>query len=114
MLEHYGVSRESLREGLRLLDRASSRSGVARAAVPWSGPWIPRILGWMSALYYHLAGATYRELFEAWVLSEVMIAELAAANPDAEAREAAMAPYPAEGLGAALAGGVGRVHGAAP
>lgn len=94
MLEHYGVSRESLREGLRLLE-VQGLISIRRG--PGGGPVVgtvdPANLGRMSALYYHLAGATYRELFEAWVLSEAMIAELAAANPDARAREAAMAPY---------------------
>ena len=40
----------------------------------------PANLGRISTLYYHLAGATYGELFEAWVICEPIIAELAATN----------------------------------
>jgi DNA-binding GntR family transcriptional regulator len=47
----------------------------------------------VSTLYYHLAGATYRELFEAWVLAESMLAERAARNPDGALRRARMEPY---------------------
>lgn len=94
MLERYSVSRESLREALRLLEvqgLISIRRGPGGGSVV--GTVDPANLGRISTLYYQLAGATYRELLEAWVISEVTIAELAAANPDEEARRAAMAPY---------------------
>ncbi|MFD0228159.1 FCD domain-containing protein [Streptomyces hirsutus] len=50
-------------------------------------------LGRLQALYFHLAGASYEELFDAWIYAESTLARLAAANPDAAAREAAMTPY---------------------
>ena len=84
MLEHYKVSRESLREGLRLLE-VQGLISIRRG--PGGGPMVgtvdPANLGRVSTLFYHLAGATYRELFEAWVLAESMLAERAARNPDA-------------------------------
>jgi DNA-binding FadR family transcriptional regulator len=94
MLEQYGVSRESLREGLRLLE-VQGLISIRRG--PGGGPIVgtvdPAHLGRVSTLYYHLAGATYRELFEAWVLGESTLAERAARSPDAAARAAAMKLY---------------------
>ncbi len=94
MLKQYGVSRESLREGLRLLE-VQGLITIRRG--PGGGPVVgtvdPTNLGRVSTLYYYLAGASYRELFEAWVLSEGTLAELAALNPDAEARRAMLSPY---------------------
>jgi GntR family transcriptional repressor for pyruvate dehydrogenase complex len=94
MLAQYGVSRESLREGLRLLEV----QGLIRLRRgPGGGPIVgtvdPANLGRVSSLYYHLAGATYAELFDAWVESEAMIAELAARDPDRDEVQAAMAPF---------------------
>jgi GntR family transcriptional regulator, transcriptional repressor for pyruvate dehydrogenase complex len=67
---------------------------------PGGGPIVgtvdPANLGRVATLYYHMAGATYRELFEAWVVAEAMLAERAARNPDAVARLDAMAPYLAD------------------
>ena len=61
MLEQYGVSRESLREGLRLLE-AQGLITIRRG--PGGGPVVgtvdPANLGRVSTLYYHLVGATYR------------------------------------------------------
>ena len=94
MLEQYGVSRESLREGLRLLE-VQGLISIRRG--PGGGPIVgsvdPANLGRTSTLYYHLAGATYAELFDAWEASEIIVAELAARNPDRHAVRAAMAPY---------------------
>jgi GntR family transcriptional regulator, transcriptional repressor for pyruvate dehydrogenase complex len=94
MLEHYKVSRESLREGLRLLE-VQGLISIRRG--PGGGPMVgtvdPANLGRVSTLFYHLAGATYRELFEAWVLAESMLAERAARNPDAPLRRERMGPY---------------------
>ena len=53
----------------------------------------PAFLGRTATLYYHLAGATYRELLDAWVLAERTLAGLAAANPDREAVRVAMEPF---------------------
>jgi GntR family transcriptional repressor for pyruvate dehydrogenase complex len=94
MLKQYSVSRESLREALRLLEVGGMIS-IRRG--PGGGPVVGTVdsanLGRMQALYFHLAGATYDELMEAWVFAESTLARMAAANPNAEAREAAMAPY---------------------
>jgi len=94
MLEHYGVSRESLREGLRLLE-VQGLISIRRG--PGGGPTVGRVdpahLGRIATLYYHLAGATYAELFDAWVRTEPILAEEAARNPDREAVRGAMAPY---------------------
>jgi DNA-binding FadR family transcriptional regulator len=40
-----------------------------------------------------MAGATYRELIEAWVLAEGTLAERAAKNPDAARRASVMDPF---------------------
>ena len=94
MLAQYSVSRESLREGLRLLE-VQGLISIRRG--PGGGPIVgsvdPANLGRTSTLYYHLAGATYNELFDAWEAAEIAIAELAARNPDRQAVRAAMAPY---------------------
>ena len=94
MLEQYGVSRESLREGLRLLE---VQGLITLRRGPGGGPVVgtvdPAHLGRVSTLYYHMAGATYRELFEAWLVAETFIAERAARNPDTALRAAAMKPY---------------------
>ena len=94
MLDHYRVSRESLREGLRLLE-VQGLISIRRG--PGGGPVVgtvdPANLGRVSTLFFHMSGATYAELFEAWQMAEVALAERAARHPDGEARAAAMAPY---------------------
>jgi len=98
MLAEYDVSRESLREALRLLE---VQGLVAMRRGPGGGPTVctvdPANLGRVSTLYYHLAGATYRELWEAWILAESILAERAASNPDDAARATKMAPYVDDG-----------------
>ena len=87
---------QSLREGLRLLEvqgLISIRRGPGEAVV---GTVDPANLGRVSTLYFHMAGATYAELFEVWAMAESEMAERAARNPDGEARAAAMAPYLAD------------------
>jgi len=94
MLAEYGASRESVREALRLLE-VQGLVSIRRGA--GGGPSVctvdPANLGRVSTLYYHMAGATYRELLEAWIVSESILASRAAQNPDADARIAAMTPY---------------------
>lgn len=94
MLEEFGLSRESLREGLRLLE-VQGLITIRRG--PGGGPIVghldPASLGRTSTLYYHLAGGTYAELLEAWVVTESLLAERAARNPDRVAVRAAMEPY---------------------
>jgi GntR family transcriptional regulator, transcriptional repressor for pyruvate dehydrogenase complex len=94
MLEEFGLSRESLREGLRLLE-VQGLITIRRG--PGGGPIVghldPASLGRTSTLYYHLAGGTYAELMEAWVVTETILAERAARNPDRDAVREAMEPY---------------------
>jgi DNA-binding FadR family transcriptional regulator len=94
MLEEYGVSRESLREGLRLLE---VQGLIILRRGPGGGPIVGCIdaanLGRMSTLYYHLAGATYAELFDAWITGEAILAERAARNGDRDAVKAALTPF---------------------
>jgi GntR family transcriptional regulator, transcriptional repressor for pyruvate dehydrogenase complex len=104
MLEQYGVSRESLREGLRLLE-VHGLITIRRG--PGGGPSVGHVdaanLGRVSTLFYHLAGGTYAELFDAWLVTEPILAELAARNDDREAVRQAMAPFtnlPGNGLDA--------------
>ncbi|MDF1602243.1 FCD domain-containing protein [Nocardioides sp. YIM 152315] len=94
MLQKYGVSRESLREGLRLLE-VQGMINIRRG--PGGGPSVgtvdPGNLGRVEALFFHLAGATYQELFQAWILAETTLAGLAAANEDADLRSERMEPF---------------------
>lgn len=94
MVEHFGVSRESVREGLRLLEVQGLLS-IRRG--PGGGPVVgavdPADLGRMSSLFFQLAGGTYRELFDTWIFCEIAIAERAASNPDADERKRRMGPY---------------------
>jgi DNA-binding FadR family transcriptional regulator len=94
MLEQYGVSRESLREGLRLLE---VQGLIILRRGPGGGPIVGCIdaanLGRTSTLYYHLAGGTYAELFDAWVTAEAVLAERAARNRDRDVVKAALTPY---------------------
>ncbi len=94
MLEQYGVSRESLREGLRLLE---AQGLISLRRGPGGGPVVgtvdPANLGRVSTLYYHLVGATYGELFEAWAVAEGYLAERAARNEDRPRVRAMMGPY---------------------
>ncbi len=94
MVERYKVSRESLREGLRLLE-VQGLISIRRG--PGGGPVVgtvdPANLGRIATLYYHMAGATYSELFEAWVFAEATLADRAARHPDLTLRKAVMSPY---------------------
>lgn len=92
--ELYGVGRETVREALRLLE-VQGLISIRRG--PGGGPVVARAealnLGRTATLYFQMAGATYGELFEAWVLGEGTLAERAAAHPDERRRLAVMAPY---------------------
>jgi DNA-binding FadR family transcriptional regulator len=79
MLEDYGVGRGSLREALRILEvhglitMKPGRNG---------GPMVievgTRDYGRMSSLFFHLGGVTFRQLVEARLALEPMMARLAA------------------------------------
>jgi GntR family transcriptional regulator, transcriptional repressor for pyruvate dehydrogenase complex len=94
MIEHYGVSRESLREGLRLLE---TQGLITIKRGPRGGPLVgsvdPANIGRMTTLYYRMAGASYTELLEAWQVAETLLAERAARHPDATLRQERMEPY---------------------
>jgi DNA-binding FadR family transcriptional regulator len=94
MLVHYRVSRSSLREALRLLEvqgLIAIRPGPGAGTVV--GKVLPGNLARTLTLYLHMSGATYNELLDAWTLSEPMLAELAAKNPDRKRVRDAMAPF---------------------
>jgi DNA-binding FadR family transcriptional regulator len=94
MLVNYQVSRASLREALRLLE---VQEIIRLKPGPGGGPVVsavdPRNLARVSALYLHLGGATYAELFEAQLSLAPLCAEMAARNPDRELVTTSLAPY---------------------
>jgi len=83
MLEEYGVGRASLREALRILE---VQGLISIKAGPRGGPVVARVstrdFGRMSALYFQVGGMTYRELMEARLIMEPVLARLAAERRD--------------------------------
>lgn len=94
MLAQYDVGRESLREALRILE-VQGLITIKRG--PGGGPVVEGVdasyLARTSALYFHLSGATYDELFEAWSALEPAVAARVARRPDRVVVRTAMAPY---------------------
>lgn len=94
MLAHYGVSRSSIREALRLLE---AQQIIRMRPGPGGGPIVgtsePQNLIRTLRLHYHFAGATYGDLLSAWLLTEPILAELAAQNPDRELVRELMEPF---------------------
>jgi DNA-binding FadR family transcriptional regulator len=91
MAAQYDVSRASLREALRILEV----QGLIRLKPgPGGGPVVGVVeaanLARTASLYFHLAGASYRDLIETQAMMEPLCAVAAAAHPD---RQAVMAPY---------------------
>ena len=94
MLAHYGVSRSSLREALRLLEAQgllTIRPGAGPGTLVWQPE--PSNLGRTMTLYFHMANVTYDELLTTWKLFEPMVAELAARNPDDALRRKTLERY---------------------
>ena len=94
LVQDYRCSRQSVREGLRLLEVSglvTMHRGVGGG--PRLGRVDPGNLGRMATLFLHLAGATHDELFDALITAESLLAERAAGNPDRAAVEAAMRPH---------------------
>lgn len=105
MMDAYDVSRESLREALRLLE---VHGFVTIRRGPGGGPIVgtvdPAAFGRMATMFFQMGGATYDELYDAWSAAEVLLAGLAARHPDRAHRAEVMAPFL----------GDGRVHEASP
>ncbi len=85
MLEKYGVGRASLREALRLLE---VQGLIVIRPGPGGGPMVAQVdsihYGRISSLYYHMQGATYRDITETRSLLEPVIARVVAERADPE------------------------------
>ncbi len=97
MLTQYGVSRDSLREALRILE-VQGLITIHRG--PGGGPKVagidPAYLARTATLYFHLSGATYDEMFETWFMIEPAVAEKVAALPDRPRVRRSLEPFIAE------------------
>jgi GntR family transcriptional repressor for pyruvate dehydrogenase complex len=94
MVASYGVSRQSLKEALRILEV----QGLVRLRPgPGGGPVVGGVqasnLSRVLALYLHFARITYGDLFGTVVELESLCAGKAAAHPDAALRAELMAPF---------------------
>jgi GntR family transcriptional repressor for pyruvate dehydrogenase complex len=83
LLEKYGVARNSLREGLRILE---VQGLIVIRPGPGGGPMIAEVdsvhFSRMASLYLHRAGATYRDSLEARIILEPMVAGVVAQRQD--------------------------------
>jgi GntR family transcriptional repressor for pyruvate dehydrogenase complex len=83
LLEKYGVARNSLREGLRILE---VQGLIVIRPGPGGGPMIAEVdsvhFSRMASLYLHRAGATYRDTLEARIILEPMVAGIVAQRQD--------------------------------
>lgn len=94
MLVQYGVGRESLREALRLLE---SQGLITIKRGPGGGPVVegvdPLYLARTASLFFHVGGATYDEVLEAWHVLEPAMAGQIARLPARAAVAHALTPY---------------------
>lgn len=94
MLAAYDLSRESLREGLRILE---VQGLIVIKRGPFGGPVVAPLnaayLARTAALYFNLAGASYDEVFETWQEIEPPLAERLAATCDRKTRREAFGPF---------------------
>ena len=94
MLEQYGVSRASLREALRLLE---VQGLITIRPGPGAGTEVGRIdpanLANTLALYLLLGRASLRQLLDAWLIVEPLLAQLAAGSRNRERVGRLMHPF---------------------
>lgn len=94
MLEHYSVSRETLREALRILE---VQGLITLKRGPGGGPFVSALnasyLARTATLYFHLSGATYDEVFDTWEILEPQLSAKVARIPDKALKEEAFAPF---------------------
>lgn len=94
MLVQYGVGRESLREALRLLE---SQGLITIKRGPGGGPVVagvdPLYLARTASLFFHVGGATYDEVIEAWHVLEPAMAAQIARHPSRAAVAQALTPF---------------------
>lgn len=94
MLEQYGLSRASLREALRILE---VQGLITLKPGPGGGPTVGHVdarnFARTAALYFHLGGMTYGQLFEVQALLESSCAAQAARHGDAATKREAFAPF---------------------
>ena len=94
MLEHYGVSRESLREALRILE---VQGLITLKRGPNGGPIVSVInasyLARTATLYFNLSSATYADVFEVWADLEPALAGKVARIRDRDLKRAALGRF---------------------